>query len=108
MSLGPSIDTRCSSKDAMSITNVARIPLPTASVVTACPPNKRHASIPDHISALDSSPVPWRPAPFIGGLRPFDPADVVHRPSSAAHDAVAPTEASLGFADPFHYDWPYW
>ncbi len=111
------MDARCGSKDEASsqgFANAPRIPFPTASAAAACRYNRDHASTADHIATLlrpDLPPLPWRPAPIIGDHRPFDPADAAHRPSGsapAAPDAAALSEASLGFADPFHFDWPHW
>ncbi len=28
--------------------------------------------------------------------------------ASAPLDAALPAEGTLAFADPFHFDWPYW
>jgi hypothetical protein len=52
--------------------------------------------------ALDTrrSYTPAAPALISGSARPFEPAD--------SSDAAAPAHGALGFADPFHFDWPHW
>ena len=72
-------------------------------------PQEHQYTVPFHPGMpVAPASLPW-PNVMIGGDdRPFEPADADRHPAIAALDAAVPAGCSLGFADPFHSDWPHW